>query len=437
MKNKILSYIKYLCWSFPFVLAQTGVAFAKRCKAINEYIRNGTGDNFVLTRPFEIISEVSADVANYSWNSFSGPLQGVVVVCVAVYVAGYVLKNVGSFSKQDTLSFLTKEKGGVLPLCAKMAFIVALLNNQEFIYSTIIAPFVTSSLLLGNELGGGSSAFSDASFGGTNSVGDLFNIVTEQAKELNSKIYTIVAKGQFLFCVSTNPESIWGIFAWEWKLLPFALILFVIGWFIVIGASFNLLDILIRLGVGCIILPIAIACSITRYTSGYSKKTWQLFINCCFSFIVIGMLVLIANEIIVGILDVAAQKAGSDNILRNLDSVPSKSQVEDFADGMKGSFFKLITLTIICSMIILNMFNDIESITSAIAGGGRVGDMAGKVGGTAVNKLQQAAREPVKFVGQIAKEGGKMVGETEAGQAVKRGVNKARTAVKKFFRIKN
>ena len=146
---------------------------------------------------------------------------------------------------------------------------------------------------------------------------------------------------------------------------------------------------------------------------------------------------LIANEIIVGILDVAAQKAGSDNILRNLDSVPSKSQVEDFADGMKGSFFKLITLTIICSMIILNMFNDIESITSAIAGGGRVGDMAGKVDGTAVNKLQQAAREPVKFVGQIAKEGGKMVGETEAGQAVKRGVNKARTAVKKFFRIKN
>ena len=128
MKNKILSYIKYLCWSFPFVLAQTGIAFAKRCKTINEYIDNGTGKNFVLTKPFEIISEVSADVANYSWNSFSGPLQGVVVVCVAVYVAGYVLKNVGSFSKQDTLSFLTKEKGGVLPLCAKMAFIVALLT---------------------------------------------------------------------------------------------------------------------------------------------------------------------------------------------------------------------------------------------------------------------------------------------------------------------
>ena len=148
------------------------------------------------------------------------------------------------------------------------------------------------------------------------------------------------------------------------------------------------------------------------------------------------MLVLIANEIIDGILDGAARNAGG-NILRNLNSVPSKSQVEDFADGMSGSFFKLITLTIICSMIILNMFNDIESITSAIAGGGGVGNMAGKVGGTAVNKLQQAAKEPVKFAGQAAKEGGKMLGETEAGQAVKRGVNNARTAVKEFFGIKN
>jgi hypothetical protein len=269
-------------------------------------------------------------------------------------------------------------------------------------------------LLLGKEFGGGGGTFSSASFGDANSVDDLFALVSKQAQELNDRIYTIVAKGQFLYCNATNPSDGWGIFSWEWRLLPFALILFVIGWFIVIGAAFNILDILIRLGVACIVLPLAIACSISKYTSKYANSAWQLFINCCFSFIVVGMLVLVANKIID---EVLSSGNGGFNIF-NID-YPSKDQVEAFADSMRGSFFKLMTLTVICSMIILNMFNDIENITSGIAGGGSVGGMGSKVGGAAVNKMQSAAKQPLKFAGTVAKEGGNMLGETKAGQAVK------------------
>lgn len=431
MKNNLFFRIKYLCWSLFFLIISTCDVWAGRCRSVNGYVQAGSGSNFILAGPFKIISNVVSKVSRYSWDTFSLPLQGVVVIGTAVYIAMYILKNVGSFSKQDTLSFLTKEKGGIIPLCAKMAFIVALLNNQEFIYSTIISPFVTSSLLLGKEFGGGGGTFSSASFGDANSVDDLFALVSKQAQELNDRIYTIVAKGQFLYCNATNPSDGWGIFSWEWRLLPFALILFVIGWFIVIGAAFNILDILIRLGVACIVLPLAIACSISKYTSKYANSAWQLFINCCFSFIVIGMLVLVANKIIDEVL--SSGNAGFN--IFNID-YPSKDQVEAFADSMRGSFFKLMTLTVICSMIILNMFNDIENITSGIAGGGSIGSMGGKVGGAAVNKMQSVAKQPLKFAGTVAKEGGKMLGETKAGQAVKKGMAAARSYVKAKLRIK-
>ncbi len=432
MKNSILSYIKYLFFSSFALIMMTCDAWADRCKSVREYQDSGSGANFILAGPFDIISKVASSVATYSWNSFAVPLQGLVVLGTSIYIALYVLKNVASFSKQDTLSFLTKEKGGVIPLCAKMAFIVTLLNNQDFIYSTIIAPFITSSLLLGREFGGDASSFSGASFGQANSVGALFQLVTEQAQALNDKIYILVAKGQFLYCVATNPEDGWGILSWEWKLIPFGLVLFVIGWFIVIGSAFNILDVLIRLAVGCIMLPIAIACSISKYTSTYAKKTWQLFINCCFSFIVIGMLVLVANKIIDNVL---SQNGNTLNIF--VIEHPSKSQVEAFADSMDGQFFGLITLTVICAMIILNMFNDIESITSTIAGGGGVGSMGSKVGGAAVNKMQSAAKQPLKFAGHTAKEAAKMVGETAPAQAVKKQVRNLRASVKKFFRVKD
>lgn len=432
MKNNILSYIKYLFFSLSFLIMSTCEVWAGRCKSVSGYQASGTGSNFILAGPFRIISRVAASVATYSWDSFAVPLQGVVVIGTSIYIAVYILKNVASFSKQDTLSFLTKEKGGVIPLCAKMAFIIALLNNQEFIYSTIIGPFVTSSLLLGQEFGDGASSFGGKEFGNTNTVGVLFSVVTEQAQDLNDRIYQLVAKGQFLYCIATNPEDGWGIFSWEWKLIPFGLVLFVIGWFIVIGASFNMLDVLIRLAVGCIILPIAIACCISKFTAGYAKKTWQLFINCCFSFIVIGMLVLVANKIIDNVL---TQNGSTDNIFA-ID-YPTESQVEAFADSMDGKFFALITLTIICAMIILNMFNEIEGITSTIAGGGGVGNMGGKVGGEAVSKMKNAAKKPLDFAKHTAKEGMKMVGETAPAQAVKKGLRSVRAGVKKFFGVRD
>ena len=432
MKSRIFFQLKYICWAFCFLIITACNAWAGRCNSLNGYISAGSGDHFILAGPFKIVSNVISKVAKYSWDSFSLPLQGVVVICTAAYIAAYILKNVASFSKQDTLSFLTKDKGGVLPLCAKMAFIVALLNNQEFIYSVIIAPFVTSSLSLGKAFGsGGGSAFDGATFASANSVDTLFALVTKQAQDLNDQIYSIVARGQFLYCNATNPEDGWGIFSWEWKLLPFALILFVLGWFIVIGASFNILDVLIRLGVGCIMLPIAIACCISKITSRYAKQNWQLIINCCFSFIVIGMLVLVANKIIEAVL---SSGNGGINIFQY--SYPTKDQVEAFADSMSGCFFKLLTLTVISAMIIFNMFNDIEAITNTISGGGGIGGMGKKVAGDAAQPLAKLAKEPAKFAGSMAKEGAQMLKETKAGQAVTKKARQFKQGVKNFFGVK-
>ena len=145
------------------------------------------------------------------------------------------------------------------------------------------------------------------------------------------------------------------------------------------------------------------------------------------------MLVLIADKIITRVLS----SNGVDGTDIFAIAHPSKDDVEDFADSMKGQFFGLLTLTVICSMIILNMFNDIESITSTIADGGDVGSMARNVSGAAAKKVQAVAKEPIKLAGHTVKEAGNMIGESETGQAVKKGLHKFRTATKKFFRVRD
>ena len=154
-------------------------------------------------------------------------------------------------------------------------------------------------------------------------------------------------------------------------------------------------------------------------------------INCCFSFIVIGMLVLVANKIIVAVLS-----SGNGGIDIFQYSYPTKDQVEAFADSMSGCFFKLLTLTVISAMIIFNMFNDIEAITKTISGGGSVGGMGKKVAGDAAQPLAKLAKEPAKFAGSMAKEGAQMLKETKAGQAVTKKARQFKQGVKNLFGVK-
>lgn len=71
---------------------------------------NAEDGNCLLCSLFRIITKAASAAANMSWNTFASQLIPVVGLAAAIYIAIYVLKNVGSFTKQNAADFLTGDK---------------------------------------------------------------------------------------------------------------------------------------------------------------------------------------------------------------------------------------------------------------------------------------------------------------------------------------
>ena len=122
---------------------------------------------------------------------FAAPLQGVVAVGASIYIAVYTLKNIASFSQQDSSAYLSNDKTGIIPLCVKVAAVVWLLSNQAFLYNNLIGPVIGAGMAIGQQIAPG--GLGAGSFSGTSDVNALFNAVINKVQEFNDQVYIVVA----------------------------------------------------------------------------------------------------------------------------------------------------------------------------------------------------------------------------------------------------
>ncbi len=391
---------KILTFSSIFFCYVIFAQFAFACDTIQDYISEGVGDNFLLSFAFRKIAEISTTVSEKTWDSFAKPLQGVIAVGAAVYVAVYTLKNVGSFSKQDVTAYLSNDKTGIIPLLTKAGVVMLLLTDDgnQFLYGNLIIPVVNTFMKIGLEFGSGGNI---SSVLGTpaNNVGGLFASVISLVKSFNESTYQIVALGKELLCLAWRPD---GIFSKEWTLLPIALLVYIVGWIICIGMAFSLLDILFRLGLGCMLLPLAVACGFSRFTSNYTKKTWELFVNVSFSFMMLGMV----TGIVLNMLDVTL--SGGSGFIRQLLNgfSPDEDQVEDFAEDLADDgVLKMFVLITMCCTIAFKLFGQVEDLASKVSGTKATGSAGKKTGQTLAKPAIAVAKQPLKFAkaaGEVA-----------------------------------
>lgn len=406
---KISTLVKTICLSVAFWVAFSFCAQAS-CLSLSECMEQGIGDNFILKEAYEIIAEAMVIVSKTSWLLFAKSLQAVVGLGTAIYIAMYTLRNVGSFSQQDTAAYLSNEKTGVIPIAVKMLIIVWLLGNQSFIYKYLISLAVTTCIEIGTIIGSRSGIGTISS---PDNLADLFAFVINKVIDFNNSIYHIVATGQLLFRMS----FVGGILNIYWKTAMFAIPLWIYGWIIIIGISFYMLDVLFRLGIGCVVLPFAIACGLSKFTIDYTRKTWNLFMNVGFNFIMLGILIGFANEMI--------NKCVGLEIPENKKL--NEADIKYINDQLDLGVFVTIAL---CCMITFKLFMQIEQIVDKISGTssvGKVGQETGaKLGKLAKRAATKPSREAGKFVG---------AGAQVAGNKVSRSVNRIRRYVSN--KIKN
>lgn len=436
---KFNTSLKYISLSIFCLLILPTLAWAADdegfCPTFQEFLEDGQGENCLLCGLYQTLMNACAKVVVGSWNAFARPLQGVVSLGASIYIAVYTIKNLGSFSQQDASAYLSNDKTGILPLMFKTGVIVALLNDSTILYEYLIAPVISTGLAISNNIGDPSGFSVDSGFTASN-VQDLFDSVIEKVRDFNDKIYQIIAIGRELLCLAFLPD---GIFSWEWALIPFGGTLYVFGWFILVGVSFYLLDVLFRLAVGCIVLPLVTACGISKLTSSYTKKAWDLFVNVFFDFVMLGIVLKFSLEMIL-------MSLGRSTPLMSLvsqDSAFTADDAEAIAEQLEVETF---TLTTVCCLVVFQLFLKVQNLADNISGTTAVGTTGQTLGATAAKGVKAAATKAIKAPLGIAeaatKEAGATVANSKAGKKVRmlpRQATAALTgaAVRARFRMRN
>ncbi|MCM1323639.1 MAG: hypothetical protein NC218_05715 [Acetobacter sp.] len=393
MKN-ISALIKFFSLSFFILLVCAAGAFADdACPSLKTYKDNGIGDKFILKGAFELIADACTKVANFSWKTFAKPLQAIVGLGTAIYIALYTLKNIGSFSQQDTSAYLSNDKTGVIPLAVKMTIVVWLLGNQAFLYKYLIGMAITTGMEVGTLIGYTPLA---QSFSSPDNLGTLFHLVIKQIIIFNNTIYKIVATGQLLLCMAFSPDNFLKDY---WVVVPIGGALYIYGWLLIIGVSFYMLDVLFRLGVGCIFLPFAVACGMSKLTSVYTKKAWNLFMNVCFNFVMLG--------IVITFTDLMIQKCIGINIPE--DKIFNEADIKDTIQNIG---LKSFVVTSICCMITYQLFMQVEQLVEKISGADSVGKVGSEIGSKVSQAALHAVKAPIKEVGNITAASAQEVGAT-------------------------
>lgn len=393
---------------------------------------NAEDGNCLLCSLFRIITKAASAAANMSWNTFASQLIPVVGLAAAIYIAIYVLKNVGSFTKQNAADFLTGDKKGLLLLMFKTTVIISLLKDTWLI-DNIISPVMQAGLNIGAKLSVTGATMATSSGSGYDAI---FKMVNESVKQFNDQVYETIAIGNAMICNATRPP--YNPFVWYWLMLTYGLILFVFGWILLVGISFYIVDILIRLAFGAILLPFGVACAISNQTVGYTKNIWNIFLNVFFSFIMLGIILGITIQLVnLGMTqgDEEGVKEGGGEALNafltNLNAQIDGNQIEQISKDLwsNGS----LLLTIVCFCVIVQLAAQIGKLADKISetsGLTSVGSqVAAATGHPLMAKGKQAAGTVGGWVGAGAKETGRIAARvTRADKLYRWAGNKAEEA---------
>lgn len=251
-----------------------------------------------LCSVFKVILTASGNLAESAWTRLAKELSNVVIVVAAIYIAIYVLKLMGSFGKQTAADFLTGDKNGVMIFTFKAVLIYALLRDDSFFLTTVIFPLLASSLEIGIDLSAAMGSPASLSISGeVKTWGQLFDMLYSAVETINDQVYYVVTVGQSMIChaVIGSPP----IVKWDNPQLLYGCIVFMFGWVLLLGVSFYMLDVIIRLSFAAVLLPVGIACAISsRLSMGYAKNIWNLFLNVFFSFIMLGIIMALVIQVV-------------------------------------------------------------------------------------------------------------------------------------------
>lgn len=365
----------------------------------------------ILCPLFNVILRTDQTMATKSFSTLAAGFRNLIIVVLALYIAWQTLITVSSFTKQDAPKYI----GTLLVQGFKVLVAALLLSNPEWIYRYVINPLMGAGLEFGlallfkTELLNEFNTFTNAEISGMPDgviSQTLLAQVMAAIRLFNKAAAQMPAIGSTLMCISWHEGA--NILP-DFSMLLEGLLVWGFGWAIVLAASFYLLDSAVRFGIFCTLLPFLIGAWPFKVTAKFTKTGWDIFMNCFFNFVMMGLVIGINSELIAE--GLSGGKGGLDALIAAING----DNVDDLKELMDISGTDFLVL-VACCLFAFKLVGQINALATEMAGGGGMKQGIGnKIGGLAAQAGKKAvgtATKAGKAVGGFAYE----ASEVQAGK---------------------
>lgn len=392
------------------------------CKALNEYAAEM---NICPTCGiFQRILQSAQKLSNGAFDKLAKPLQGLLVIGLALFIGYQVLLLVGSPAAQTTGKFLNT----VLTQSFKVAIAYFLLSDPTTVYENAIEPIISGGFDFGLGLAPAGeiniSQYAEKySFTDKEALlsSDFLKNIMGAVEGYNHLGAQIPALGRALMCYAWVEKK--AIIFPEFSLLAEGIIIYIFGLMILLAVGFYLLDCAIHLCIICCLMPLLIASWPFKMTAKYTKTGWGMLLNVFFRFVMLGVVIVTAFELMKN----ALSQQG------DLESAINSNEVDAIEDAMQISGIQMVLL-IACSMLAMKIIKESGMLANKFeSGGAATGDMGAKLGGTAASAATAIAKPAIKgaasktaaAAGAVAEASGVKGGVQALGGAIKSNAKKA------------
>ncbi len=356
----------------------------------------------VLCPIFEIVLKTDQHMANLGPHVLGKGFRNVLVLIMALFIAYKTLILVSSWTRQDIGKYLYE----ILVQSLKVLIAALLLAYPSAVFHYVINPLFTAALDFGM------AVVDDDAYQGMLSMRSAYEPLMPDgliSKKLLASVMASVkmfgisaAKlptiGSSLLCISINAAA---EFLFDFTMFVEGLFCWGFGWAIAIACGFYLVDSVVRFGIFCTILPFIIAAAPFKALKKYALKGWNIFVNCAFHFMMMGVVLSVSSTLIGEALvgengNLNSQKSGIEQIedAINGDSV---SVLKDLM-GLSGKKFLILLACCIFALKIIKQVGQLVEHISSTSGGTPI---AAQMGGQAMQIAKKAGQMALKAGGAV------------------------------------
>ena len=251
---------------------------------------------------FGVLYGAANQMSELSFSTLGKAIAMVMLIGFGLYIAFKTLAHVSSLTKQDAPKFL----GELLTMGFKVMICYILLTNSKQIYDYFITPVLSaglefgSALLFSNPTGFQECTDAISQLDSTRDTAllpvSLFAKLDCFIRAIQKEIALTQAIGSSLMCVARHEATSWGI--WDFGMMFQGLIIWGFALMLSLAFAFYLIDATVMLGIVGALMPFLIACWPFKWTTGYTKKGIEMFLNTFFTYVFMGLVVSVNMQLI-------------------------------------------------------------------------------------------------------------------------------------------